>query len=34
MRKYLTEQGNNTRRSIYRFIVEFITSNGYSPSLR
>ena len=34
MDKQLTEQGNNTRRSIYGFIVEFITTNGYSPSIR
>lgn len=34
VRGELTEQGNNTRRSIYGFIVEFITTNGYSPSLR
>ena len=34
VRKELTEQGNNTRRSIYGFIVEFITTNGYSPSIR
>ena len=34
VRKQLTEQENNTGRSIYGFIVGFITSNGYSPSLR
>lgn len=34
MGRQLTEQGNNTRRSIYGFIVEFITTNGYSPSIR
>lgn len=34
MCKQLTEQGNNTRRSIYGFIVDFITTNGYSPSIR
>lgn len=34
MRKQLTEQGNNTRRSIYSFIVEFITARGYSPSFK
>ena len=34
MRKQLTEQGNNTRRSIYSFIVEFITTHGYSPSFK
>lgn len=34
MDKRLAEQENNTRSSIYDFIVEFITSNGYSPSLR
>ena len=33
-RKELTEQGNNTRSSIYSFIVDFITTYGYSPSLR
>ena len=33
-RKELTEQGNNTRSSIYGFIVDFITIHGYSPSLR
>lgn len=30
----MEEQGNNTRSSIYRFIVGFIVTNGYSPSLR
>lgn len=34
MDKQLREKGNNTRHSIYGFIVEFITSNGYSPSIR
>ena len=34
MDKRLTERGNNTRRNIYDFIVEFITSNGYSPSFK
>lgn len=34
VRGELIEQGNNTRRSIYGFIVEFITTNGYSPSFR
>ena len=30
----MKEQGNNTRSSIYGFIVNFIITNGYSPSLR
>lgn len=34
VRGELTEQGNNTRRSIYSFIVEFITTHGYSPSFK
>lgn len=34
MDKRLVEQGNNTRSSIYGFIVDFITTHGYSPSLR
>ena len=34
MDKRLVEQGINTRRSIYGFIVDFITTHGYSPSLR
>lgn len=34
MDNQLREKGNNTRRSIYGFIVEFITTNGYSPSIR
>ena len=34
MDKRLTERGNNTRRNIYGFIVKFITTNGYSPSIR
>ena len=34
MDKRLTERGNNTRCNIYDFIVDFITSNGYSPSFK
>ena len=34
VRGELTEQGNNTKRSIYSFIVEFITTHGYSPSFK
>lgn len=33
-REQLIEQGNKTRCNIYSFIVEFMTSNGYSPSIR
>ena len=32
MREELTEQGNNTRRNMYSFIIEFITTHGYSPN--
>ena len=28
------EQGKENRQRVYNFIVEFITSNGYSPSMR
>lgn len=34
MDKRLVEQGNNTRSSIYSFIVDFITTHGYSPSFK
>lgn len=34
MDKQLKEQGENTRSGVYGFIVDFITSNGYSPSIR
>ena len=34
MEKQLREKGNKTRSSIYGFIVDFITTNGYSPSIR
>lgn len=30
----MKEQENNARSSIYDFIVDFIITNGYSPSLR
>ena len=30
----MEEQENSTRNSIYGFIVDFIVTNGYSPSLR
>ena len=33
MNKVLRKQGNNTRSKIYDFIVEFITTNGYSPTI-
>lgn len=28
------EQGKENRKSVYDFIVKFITNNGYSPSMR
>lgn len=28
------EQGNENRKSVYDFIVNFITENSYSPSMR
>ena len=31
--KFLNE-GSETRRKIYDFLVKFITENGYSPSIR
>ena len=34
VREELTEQGNNTRRNMYSFIIEFITTHGYSPSFK
>ena len=34
MDKVLREQGNETRQRMYDFIVEFMTKNGYSPSIR
>ena len=34
MRKQLKEQGKSSISKVYDFIVEFITTNGYSPSLR
>lgn len=34
MNQRAKEQGENTRSSIYEFIVDFITSNGFSPSVR
>lgn len=34
MDKKLQEQGNATRKRIYDFLVEFITMNGYSPTIR
>lgn len=34
MDKKLQEQGMATRQRIYDFLVEFITNNGYSPTIR
>lgn len=34
VRNELIEQGNNTRRNMYSFIIEFITTHGYSPSFK
>lgn len=34
MDKTLREQGETTRQRIYDFLVEFMTENGYSPSIR
>ena len=34
MDKRAEEQGIESRRRIYNFIIEFITKNGYSPSIR
>lgn len=34
MGEQLTEQDSNARSNIYSFIVDFITTHGYSPSIR
>ncbi len=34
MDKRTEEQGIESRRKIYDFLIEFITKNGYSPSIR
>lgn len=34
MDKKLQEQGMVTRQRIYDFLVEYITKNGYSPTIR
>lgn len=34
MDKLLEERGTATRKQIYAYLVEFITNNGYSPSVR
>lgn len=34
MDKILKEQGETTRQRMYDFLVEFMTENGYSPSIR
>ena len=34
MEAQIIKQGENTRSSVYEFIVDFITSNGFSPSMR
>lgn len=34
MGKSSREQGKENRKNVYDFIVEFITQNGYSPSMR
>ncbi len=28
------KQGNSTRERVYNFLVDFITKNGYSPSIK
>ena len=33
MNKKLKEQGKNTRECVYRFIVKYISDNGYAPSV-
>lgn len=34
MHKQLNEQGKSAISRVYDFIVDFITTNGYSPSFR
>ena len=34
MNKRTEKQGIESRRKIYDFLIEFITTNGYSPSIR
>lgn len=34
MDKQLKEQGGKTKNSVYGFIVEFMTTHGYSPSIK
>lgn len=34
MDKRVEQMGIKTRKKIYDFLVEFITKNGYSPSIR
>lgn len=34
MDKRVEQMGIKTRKKIYDFLVEFITENGYSPSIR
>lgn len=34
MDKKLQNEGIDTRRKIYDFLVQFITENGYSPTIR
>lgn len=34
MDKRLEKQGINSRQRVYNFLIDFITKNGYAPSVR